>query len=61
MAAAGDHSDDQMLLIGRLLAAGGEPRRAVETLLEAARRAFGAGSLSSAELFLDQNRVGGRP
>jgi predicted negative regulator of RcsB-dependent stress response len=36
------------------VAAGGEPRRAVETLLEAAQRAFGAGSLSSAELLLDQ-------
>ena len=54
LAATGDHSDDRMLMIGQLLTAGGEPRRAAETLLEAARRAFGAGSLSSAELLLDR-------
>ena len=54
LAATGDHGADRMLMIGQLLTAGGEPRRAAETLLEAARRAFGAGSLSSAELLLDQ-------
>jgi hypothetical protein len=38
LAAAGDHGDHQMLMIGRLLTAAGEPRRAAQTLLEAARR-----------------------
>jgi hypothetical protein len=41
-----------VLLTGRLLVDGGEPLRAAEVLLQAGRRAFGAGSLSSAELFL---------
>jgi len=52
--AAGDHSDSQMLMVGRLLAEGGEPLRAAETLLDAARRAFAAGSLSSADLLLGE-------
>jgi len=43
-----------MLTIGRLLAAGGEPRRAATTMLAAARRAFGAGSLPASELLLDE-------
>ena len=50
--AAGDHDDGQVLMTGRLLADGGEPLRAARVLLEAGRRAFAAGSLSSAELFL---------
>ena len=54
LAAAGDRSDDQMLMIGRLLTAAGEPRRAAQTLLEAARQACGDGSLASAELLLNE-------
>jgi hypothetical protein len=54
LAAAGDHGDDQMLMIGRLLTAAGEPRRAAQTLLEAARQACGDGSLTSAELLLNE-------
>ena len=52
--AAGSHDDDHVLMVGRLLADGGEPHRAAETLLTAARQAFASGSLSSAELFLRQ-------
>jgi DNA-binding CsgD family transcriptional regulator len=51
-AADGDHDDGQVLITGRLLADGGEPLRAAQVLLQAGRRAFAAGSLSSAELFL---------
>jgi DNA-binding CsgD family transcriptional regulator len=59
--AAGDSGDDHMLMIGRLLAEGGEPLRAAKALLEAARRAFAAGSLSSAELLLaEAGRTAGR-
>ena len=54
LAAAGDHGDHQMLMIGRLLTAAGEPRRAAQTLLEAARQACGDGSLTSAELLLNE-------
>jgi DNA-binding CsgD family transcriptional regulator len=46
------NDDDHVLMTGRLLVDGGEPRRAAEVLLQASRRAFAAGSLSSAELFL---------
>jgi DNA-binding CsgD family transcriptional regulator len=52
--AAGNHGDEQLLMIGRLLAEGGEPRRAAEALLAAARQAVAAGSLSSAELLLGE-------
>jgi len=51
-ATAGGNDDDHVLLTGRLLVDGGEPLRAAEVLLHAGHRAFGAGSLSSAELFL---------
>jgi len=51
-ATADRHDEDHVLLTGRLLVDGGEPLRAAEVLLQAGRRAFGAGSLSSAELFL---------
>ena len=50
--AAGDHDDDEVLLTGRLLADGGQPVHAAQVLLRAGRRAFAAGSLSSAERFL---------
>ena len=51
-ATAGRDDDDYVLITGRLLVDGGEPLRAAEVLLQAGRRAFAAGSLSSAELFL---------
>jgi DNA-binding CsgD family transcriptional regulator len=54
LTAAGNHGDDQMLMIGRLLAEGGEPLRAAEALLAAARQSVAAGSLSSAELLLGE-------
>jgi len=50
--AAGGIDDDQVLRIGRLLVDGGEPYQAAEVLLQAGIRAFSAGSLSPAELFL---------
>jgi DNA-binding CsgD family transcriptional regulator len=50
--AAGDHDDGQVLMTSRLLADGGEPLRAAQVLLTAGRRAFAAGSLSAAELYL---------
>ncbi len=50
--AAGRNDDDHVLMTGRLLVDGGEPLRAAEVLLQASRRAFAAGSLSPAELFL---------
>jgi DNA-binding CsgD family transcriptional regulator len=54
LAAAGDHGDHKMLMIGRLLTAAGEPRRAAQALLEAARLASGDGSLTSAERLLNE-------
>src|ERR1700683_3171762 len=48
----GRDDDDHVLMTGRPLVDGGEPRRAAQVLRQASRRAFGAGSLSSAELFL---------
>jgi DNA-binding CsgD family transcriptional regulator len=54
LSAAGEVGDDHALMVGRLLAEGGEPLRAAEAMLEAARRAFGAGSLSSADLLLSE-------
>ncbi len=52
LGASAGPNDDHVLLTGRLLGDGGEPLRAAEVLLQAGCRAFGAGSLSSAELFL---------
>jgi DNA-binding CsgD family transcriptional regulator len=60
LAASDDRGDEQALVVGRLLAEGGEPVRAAQALLEAARRAFGAGSLSSADVLLaEAGRAGG--
>ena len=50
--AAGGDDDDGVLMTGRLLVDGGEPYRAAKVMLRAAIRAFTAGSLSPAELFL---------
>ena len=54
LGATGDLSDAHVLMIGRLLVAGGEPMRAARALLDAARRAFAAGSLAAAELLLGE-------
>jgi DNA-binding CsgD family transcriptional regulator len=52
LASVAGRDDERVLMTGRLLVDGGEPRRAAQVLLAASRGALAAGSLSSAELFL---------
>jgi len=60
-APSGD-DDSRAVLIGRLLADGGQPARAAETLLAAGRRALAAGDFAAAERLLrEADQIAGSP